>query len=105
MSAEKTIFVSLFLGEQDGYETETTTVNGVFPSLLFVHRRCDDARFADAERQYADDPETLQLFKDALSVLAYEFTKADPRDGVTGGKQYTYTRLPSHDRQLTDPAV
>lgn len=105
MSHEKTIFVQLYLGEQDGYTAEIQTENGIWPSYFYVHRNCDSGRIAEAERVHADDPDVAQLVKDALAVLCYEFTQADPKDGVTGGKQYLYTRCPDHDRAMTDPAV
>ena len=38
---EKPIYVKLFMGEQDGYDTETLTVNGRFPEHVYVHRICD----------------------------------------------------------------
>ena len=105
MPNEKPIYVKLFMGEQDGYDTETLTVNGRFPEHVYVHRICDNGRVAEAQRVYADDPMTAQAVCEALAVLCYQFEKADPKDGVTGGKQYLYKRCPARDRALTDPAL
>lgn len=105
MSDEKTIYVKLFMGEQDGFDTETQTINGRFPEHVYVHRLCDSGKIAEAERVYADDPEVAEAVREALAVLCYQFEKADPKDGVTGGKQYLYKRCPSRDRALTDPAI
>ena len=105
MLNEKTIFVKLYLGEQDGHTAEVQTVNGVWPKMFYVHRACDNAMLAEAERRYANEPEAFELLKSAAEVLAYEFAQADPKDGVPGGKQYVYSRCEARDRALSDPAV
>lgn len=105
MLDEKRIYVKLYLGEQDGYFDEVQTQNGLWPDRLYIHALKDTPRVAEAERVHADDPEAIQAVKDSLAVLCYEFTKADPKEHVTGGKQYTYTRCPAHDRAVADPAV
>jgi hypothetical protein len=95
----KTIHVELFGGEQDGYTADIET-EGRWPNMFFVHRACDNQRISEAR-----DPQLKRLLNDSLAILAYEFSKADPRDGVKGGKVYRYDRCEARDRALSDPAV
>jgi len=99
---DKKIYVKLFGGEKDGWSMEVPSTDGQFPDMIWVHRNCDDKLLADTEKS---DPAHFELLTEALSVLAYEFHSADPKDGVTGGKQFRYDRCASADKAMTDPAV
>lgn len=105
MKSEKSIYVKLYLGEQDGYEDVILTENGRWPDFFFVHPLNETPQVQKAEREHADDKDIVRAIKDALATLCYEFTQADPKAGVTGGKQYLYTRCPAHDRVTSDPAA
>ncbi|ACH62080.1 hypothetical protein MYRNA_72 [Mycobacterium phage Myrna] len=98
---KKTIYVQLFGGEQDGFEAELELDHGSrWPDMFYVYPVCRTGEIKDAR-----DPELQKLLVDNLSILAYEFHSADPRDGVRGGKIYRYRRCESADKALTDPAV
>jgi len=105
VNSEKSIYVKLYLGEQDGYEDTIMTENGRWPDYFYVHPLSEARQVQDAEREHADDKDIVRAIKDSLAVLCYEFTQADPKKEVTGGKQYLYTRCPAHDRAVADPAV
>ncbi|QZE10418.1 hypothetical protein SEA_SCOOBYDOOBYDOO_67 [Mycobacterium phage ScoobyDoobyDoo] len=96
---KKTIYIQLFGGEQDGFETEME-VDDLWPETFYVYRNCDTKRINDAR-----NPDLKKLLVDNLSILAYRFVSADPRDGVKGGKVYRYERFAGADKSLKDPAV
>lgn len=95
------IYVKCFGGEKDGWDAIIPKVKGRWPEMFYVHRNCDDKRIQDVE----DNAELHEMLVSSLSILAYKFTSADPKDGVTGGKQYRYDRYEKADKKLTDPAV
>lgn len=101
MKKKRVIYIKLFGGEQDGYdiehEVETETS---FPDVIYVHRACDSGRIKDAR-----DPKLKRLLTDSLSILAYRFEQADMKDGVPGGRQYTYVRFAEADKAMSDPAM
>lgn len=99
--AEKTIYVKLFMGEKDGWDAEIQTIDGTFPRMFYVHRNCDDHRIKVAANT---DAEIYEILSNSLAILAYEFKQADPKEGVTGGRQYRYDRCESADLSLHDPA-
>lgn len=101
MTTEKTIYVKLFGGEQDGWEAEIKTVNGTFPRMFYVHRNKDTGRIKEAE----SNPALHELLSNSLAILAYEFRQADPKEGVPGGRQYRYDRCTNADHKLTDPVL
>jgi hypothetical protein len=96
------IYVKLHGGEQDGWDQEIEVESGTHPELVYVHRASDSTRIADAEVR---DPRLYEVLRDSLAVLAYSFKKADPKAGVTGGRQYDYERCEAADRKLSDPAI
>lgn len=98
--SKKTIYIQLFGGEQDGFEAELELESSLWPDTFYVYPVCRAGEIKDAR-----DPELQALLVDNLSVLAYEFHSADPRDGVRGGKIYRYRRCESADKKLNDPAV
>lgn len=101
--AKKKIYIQLFGGEQDGWEFKEYEVpSGSIPEMIYIHRASDSPRIADAARR---DPRLHMVLANALALLAYKFEKADPKDGVTGGKQYHYVRCEGADRKLSDPAI
>lgn len=101
MAKTKTIYVQLFGGEQDGFEAELELESGSrWPDRFYVYPVCRTGEIKDAR-----NPELQKMLVDNLSILAYEFDSADPRDGVKGGKIYRYRRRESADKKLTDPAV
>lgn len=96
--ADKKIYIKLFGGEQDGYDT---VVDGdQAPTMFYVHRVHDDKRISDAK-----NPDLRATLADALAVLAYELDIAYAREGVPGGLMYRYNRRESADKSLHDPAV
>ena len=98
---KKTIYVQLFGGEQDGFDADLELEPGsTWPDVFYVYPVCRTGEIKDAR-----DPDLQKILVDSLSILAYRFDSADPRDGVKGGKIYRYKRYAGADKKLSDPAV
>lgn len=100
--ADEKIYIKLFGGEQDGWDGDIPLIEGKYPDMFYIHRVCDAQLLSDAEKTNSGH---FEMLTDALSILAYEFVQADPKDGVTGGRQFRYDRCAKADKALSDPAI